>query len=343
MHRMHLNLTVGSAGNISTESPKEHRYEYTSSNQRLLQSLVFGVIQVVGFTGNLLVVISVVKERRLRTNYYLTVLQLSICDIGLLICSVIEQQVLPWILFSGYFGEARNYELVCEIWLSAVGWFYTNGVFFMVLIGYLRYRSVTKPFEARISRKRTLFIFVLVYTSTIPLLAPRFFSLAEKHGLCYESYLGIFLYDLYTYSLPVFQFLLPMVFLCCLYGKLCISLRKHSKNMQTCEEQDQSQRPGLTTSRLAFALQKRNAKAVITGIIIVAIFGITNIPVQVNSQIVSFEREYAVKHGFLFPHALFLVGSACLNPFIYALLDDAISVSFKRRIKNIWCCRASRA
>ena len=306
---------------------------YTSSSQLWLQSSVFALIQIFGLAGNLLVVTSVLKERRLRTNYYLTVLNLSFCDIGLLACSIIEWQIFPWMWHNGH--VLKNFGLICKLWLTGLAWFYTNGVYFMVFIGYLRYRSVVKPFKERLSRKRVLLTIVLMYLISVLFFTPKFISLDEEHYRCFDNYSGIVLYDLYSHCQPAFLFLFPMLILCFLYAKLCFSLHKHSKNIQSCDMTHN--RPDLTKSRLAFALQRRNTKAIFTGIIIVAIFCISNVPVQIQTQLTFVEGNYNIELGF-WTFALFYTSSACLNPYVYALLDDAIFACFKKRLKII-CCR----
>lgn len=329
--------------NISNQTfgpnrPRLFQYAYTSSSDLWLQSSVFAVIQIFGLTGNFLVVISVLSERRLQTNYYLTVLQLSFCDIGLLACSIIAWQILPWIWYNGI--VLKNFGLICKFWLTGSTLFYTTGVYFMVMIGYLRHRSVVNPFKEKLSRKRVTFTIVLVYLTSVVLLAPKFVSLdAETHSnysnLCSDTYLGIFLYDIYLHSQLALQFVLPIIFLSLLYAKLCFSLHKHSKNIrQSCNV---TQRPdSVTKSRLAFALQQRNTKAIFTGIIIVVIFVISNLPLQVQQQMTFVNGVYDTKQA-LWVSAMLYIGSACLNPYVYALLDNAISASFKKRLKIMFC------
>ena len=302
----------------------------------LLQSLVFAAIQIFGMAGNFLVIISVLTKRRLHTNYYLTVLQLSICDSGLLACSLIAWQVFPWMFYNDH--GFKSFGFICKLSLTGVSWFYTNGAYFMILIGYLRYRSVVKPFKERLRRKRMLLTIALLYLISTVLLAPRFISIDKGHSRCFDTYSGIFLYDLYSYSLPVIQFLFPMISLTFLYAKLCFSLHKHSKNIQSCNMTHNRQ--NVTKSRLEFALQQRNKKAVLTGIIIVAFYGFSNVPIQMQAHMTFVDRYYDTKRAF-WTSALFYIGSACVNPYVYALLDDAIFASFKKRLK-MFCCRNAR-
>jgi hypothetical protein len=326
--------------NTSNETVWPNRTEifqnaYTSFSQLLLESLVFAVIQIFGLAGNLLVIISVLNERRLQTNYYVTVLQLSICDTGLLAASITAWQIFPWIWYNGH--VLRHMGLICKLWSTGISWFYTNGVYLMVLIGYLRYRSVVMPFKERLSRKWMLSTIALLYLISTLFFAPRFISIDEDNfGRCYDTYLGIFLYDLYSYSLPVIQFLFPVIFLTFLYAKLCFSLHKHSKNIQSRNPARNGQ--DATNSRLEFALQRRNKKAVLTGVIIVAVFAVSNIPIQTTQIHMTYVNRYYDLGQAFWTSLVFYIGSACINPYVYALLDDAIFASFKKRLKT-FCCR----
>lgn len=323
---------MNNASNQTFATTNQHAY--TSSGHLFLQSSIFAVIQLFGLTGNLMVVTSVLSERHLQTNYYLTVLQLSLCDLGHLVFAIIERHIFPWIWHTGHI--LQNFGLACKLWQTGVSWFYTSGVYFMVFIGYLRHRSVAKPFQEKLSRKRLNFIIIMIYLFSVLLSLPRFFSLdVELPNQCDEKHHGRLIYNLYWHSMSTLQFLLPMLFLSLLYAKLCYSLHKHSKSMQTCNATQNSFNS--VNNRLTFALQRRNAKAVVTGVVIVAIFAISNFPTQIQANIVVYERAYD-NTLWLFTTALFYLGSSCLNPYVYALLDDAISASFKRRLKAI-CCR----
>ena len=229
---------------------------------------------------------------------------------------------------------------ICKFWITGYTWFYTNGVYFMVLIGYLRHRSVVTPFKEKLSCKRLAIRIILVYLTTTLLLAPRFVSLEKNDDTCADTYSGIFLYDLYSHSLTFLEFVLPITLLVILYVKICFSLYKHSKTIRTCSD---GTRSDLTKSRLAFALQRRNSKALFTSISIVVIFGVANLTVQINLQILTADGMYdGHSKRNLWTSALVYIASAGLNPYIYALLDDAISARLKKKLKVFSCCCHSK-
>ena len=331
-------MSIKNFSNFSNDTfghnrPSSSKHTDISTSQLLLQTIIFAVIQIFGLAGNILVVILVFFDRRLHTNYYLTVLQLSLCDIGLLICSIIEWQVQPWLWYNSS-RRPKNFRLSCKFWITGYSWSYTNGVYFMVLIGYLRHRCVVQPFKGKLSRKQNSFSILLVYVTVTLFHVPRFISLDAIHSECLDTFNGILLYNLYTIVLSLLQFLLPMIFLVVLYTKLCFSLYKHSQNIQACNATTQS--AVITKSRLAFALQRRNTKAMLTGILIVVIFGTVNLPRQISLFLASIQGNYeGLSKENLWTSALQYIGSACLNPYIYALLDGTISTSFKKKLKRL--------
>lgn len=192
------------------------------------------------------------------------------------------------------------------------------------------------------SRKRLFCIVLLIYLFALFLQVPYFLSLQHVGDFCLESWYGIFLYDLYAYSLPFVQYVIPIVSLALLYAKLCRSLFIHSKDIQqSCTLSLNNSCKDFTTASMAKVKQARNTKAVVTSMIIVIVFAVSNVPIQVQRFISLFTKKYNVIHGSWIT-AVFYFGSSCVNPFIYVLYDKALFRGLIKKLKIVCCKKPKR-
>ena len=116
-------------------------YTYTSYTS----VVVFGIL------GNILVIISILRQRRLlRNNYYFLVLHLAVCDLGWLLvltCTYLQHEV--------FLGNERSEEGDTYCLLMGVRFvFHVAGVYMMFVISVLRYRATVYPFNPDFSRRK---------------------------------------------------------------------------------------------------------------------------------------------------------------------------------------------
>jgi hypothetical protein len=117
------------------------------------------VVPVFGILGNIFVLISILKQRcLLKSNYYILVLQLAICDLGVLIIYLLEVIVL-------YSTEESNFldSIVYCVFGNLFHVFQVAGVGMMLIISVLRYLATVHPLRHAISRRKLKVFCGLVY------------------------------------------------------------------------------------------------------------------------------------------------------------------------------------
>jgi hypothetical protein len=110
----------------------------------------YAIVLVVGILGNILVIISILRQKKLlKNNYYFLVLHLAICDLGPLIIFLFGH--INW-----YFVEDRlvttntKYCVFHNIYLL----FRVAGIGMMLIISLLRYQATVHPLKPDVSRRK---------------------------------------------------------------------------------------------------------------------------------------------------------------------------------------------
>ena len=125
--------------------------EYDAFRYSLTAVTVFGIL------GNILVVISILRQKSvLKNNYYFLVLHLAICDLGAL--TILLLNVINW-----YWHEEPvfyHYQFYC-LGRDVIHIFRVAGVGMMLVISVLRYRAIVHPLKPFI----TNFVSVTLYSA----------------------------------------------------------------------------------------------------------------------------------------------------------------------------------
>ena len=128
--------------------------EYEAYRYSRAAVLVFGIL------GNILVVISILRQKNmLRNNYYFTVLHLAICDLGTLIVYLLDDIVWFWLEEPLFVNFKKFYCL--GFYVNYI--FQVAGVGMMLIISVLRYRATVHPLKPAITRPKLKVVCGLVY------------------------------------------------------------------------------------------------------------------------------------------------------------------------------------
>ena len=117
------------------------------------------VVLVFGILGNILVTISILRQKKvLKNNYYFLVLHLAICDLGVLIIYLFDR-------INGDFVEDQlvSYSVVYCIFGNIFYFFQAAGISMMLIISVLRYRATVLPLKPAVSRRKLKVVCGLVY------------------------------------------------------------------------------------------------------------------------------------------------------------------------------------
>ena len=185
----------------------------------------FAVVNVLGILGNILVIISILRQKKLlKNNYYFLVLHLAICDLGLLITLLFDH-------INGYFVEdplvitSTKYCVFIHIYYV----FRVAGIGMMLIISLLRYRATVHPLKPDVSRRKLKVVCGLVYI--VGFIA----GYATYLPLCFMQWndVAIVYYKVFDgYLISCFYFF-PTIFMAVVYYKIDRALIKQNKHMKS--------------------------------------------------------------------------------------------------------------
>ncbi|CAB4001697.1 neuropeptide FF receptor 2-like, partial [Paramuricea clavata] len=116
------------------------------------------IVLVFGTIGNILVAISVLRQKTVLENrHYFLVLQLAICDLGVLIIYLSDRIASYW------YESLFTYSVMSCALTSIYYVFQVAGICMMLVISLLRYRATVHPLKPAISRRKLKVVCGLVY------------------------------------------------------------------------------------------------------------------------------------------------------------------------------------
>ena len=274
----------------------------------------FIAVLAVGMPGNILVIISLLRQKiLLKNNYYFLVLHLAMCDLGALIIYLLDGIASYW------FEESlhNRFFMYCFFFTKTYV-FQVAGTVMMLIISVLRYRATVQPLKPAISRRKLKFVCGLVYL----------FGLVAGYG--------VFLPECSTPNNPFSKFRnactiffldAPTIFMAVAYYKVGRALMEQKKHMKSvCSNPS---RPNPPFSILKFI---QNRRIFLVCLITVLCQGTGNIPLSVHLILVIAEEYHIVTKSIWFiylANVLRVAGSISANPLIYGILDKKLLTYWK--------------
>lgn len=284
-----------------------------------LQGAVLTLAVVFGVLGNLPVIVSICRKRSLLKNiYYYLILHLAICDVFYLLFFIPDIHSV----FNASPAIISRFHVLCKIWWPTHTLFFTAGANFLVLISMLRYRAIVHPLKPAVGRKTlkiiSACIYVLATICAIPyVLVLRF----DKTIGCYLKWPMESLDVVYSVFLAGIQYFIPVAFLSMIYFKIGKEVLTRNNRFHEMEASTQSQCQISGTTPRKQRIKK--VKPLLVSFTIVACFIVSGFPAQILHiafLIMAKERP----SYFLLCEALYLFGTAVINPYVYGALDKKI-------------------
>jgi hypothetical protein len=277
------------------------------------------VVLVFGILGNILVVISILRQKAQKTvvenRYYFLVLQLAICDLGVLIIYLVDR-------IASYWYESLFTHSVMSCGLTSIYYvFQVAGICMMLVISLLRYRATVHPLKPAISRRKLKVVCGLVYI----------FGCISGYGAflpeCFTQ--ALYVKFSYVYTIVVF-YIAPTILLAVVYYKIGRAIIKQNKHMKSVRSTPVSRStPASSSSVLRYI---RNRRTFLVCLVTVICYGIANIPMSVNLILyIAEERHLLMKYVWItyFANVLRVAGSHSVNPVIYGILDKKLLTFWK--------------
>ena len=288
----------------------------------------FTVVVVFGILGNILVILSILRQKKnlLKNNYYFLVLHLAICDLAVLIIRIFN------IVNNFWLSEPLTYHLstiTCIIYIILYTFQFT-GVGLMLIISLLRYRATVHPLKPAITRRKLKVVCGLVYiVGSIVGCGIRLPRCFIKSNVVIDAYKKFY----YAFRM-LFVYFIPTIFMAVVYYKISQSLIKQNKHMKrVCSNAIRQRSPDSSFNILRYI---RNRRTFLVCLSTVLCYGIAHIPVSVWFMLfIAGEDHLLMKHvwGTYFTHAVAVAGSHSINPLIYGILDKQLVAFWK------CCCK----
>ena len=283
------------------------------------------VVLVFGILGNILVIISILRQKKLlKNNYYFVVLHLAICDLGVLIIYLVGH--VNWYLVE---EQLFTYSIkYCAF--SRINYFFQDaGIGMMLIISVLRYRATVHPLKPDVSRRKLKVVCGLVYV--VGFIA----GYATYLPLCFRIQWNdvAIVYDkvLLGYVISCFYFF-PTLFMAVVYYKIGRELIKQNRYMKNvCSNSGRLSAPGSSSNILKFI---RNRRIFLVCLITVLCYAIGNIPMTVyfiSRARITGENRDLLKYVWIkyLAKVLRVAGSHSVNALIYARLDKKLLTFWK--------------
>uniref|UniRef100_A0A8C8S5N0 Neuropeptides B and W receptor 1 n=1 Tax=Pelusios castaneus TaxID=367368 RepID=A0A8C8S5N0_9SAUR len=290
----------------------------------LAVSIVYSAICAVGLTGNTAVIYVILRAPKMKTVTNLFILNLAIADE--LFTLVLPINVADLLLLQWPFGE-----FMCKLIISIDQYNTFSSIYFLTVMSIDRYLVVVATVQARKMSYRTyraakvasLSVWVLVSIIILPFTI--FAKLHQEQGrsqcvFVFPAPESFWLKASRLYTL-ILGFVIPVSTICVLYTAMLAKLRHMHLNSH------------------AKALDKAKKKVTLMVLVILAVCLFCWTPYHL-STVVALSTDL--------PQSPLIIGisyfitslsyaNSCLNPFLYAFLDDNFRKSFRKLVE----CRPS--
>lgn len=299
---------------------------------RVLQiafSILYVLIFVLGVVGNVLVCYVVFRNKAMQTvtNYFITNLALS--DILMCILAVPFTPLYTFLerwVFGVPLCHLVPYAQGCSIYISTLT---------LTAVAIDRFFVIVYPFQPRmklsvcISIIVSIWVFALLVTLPYGLYVKTLTSPEDNNTqmYCEENWPSEYIRRVFSISTTLLQFALPFLIIMFCYVSVSIKLNDRAKL-----------KPGSKTSKREEADRDRKKRTNRMLIAMVAVFGISWLPINLINMINDFSSKENAEWRFttlvfFISHAI-AMSSTCYNPFLYAWLNE----NFRKEFKQLLPC-----
>ncbi len=324
--RYQFDLELCFSNNFTTLIPRTRQWGRQNMTPTDILSIA---VTVFGILGNILVVISILRQKSvLRNNYYFIVLQLAICDLGVLIIYLLDDIFWLW-LEEPLFDLNKFYCLgfyVCYI-------FQVAGIGMMLVISVLRYRATVHPLKPAITRRKLKVVCGLVYvvglTAGYGAIVPYCFMLGNNVAIFYNKLrIGYAIFCYYSF---------PTIFMAVVYFKIGRALTKQNKYIKSvCQSNSVKRSAPSSFFNIGRFIRNRKTFLVCLSTVLCYVVGIIPMTVCLIWKIV--EDGLMMKYIWIsyLADVMRVAGSHSVNPLIYGILDKKLLTFWKL------CCKKKK-
>ncbi|XP_055884322.1 QRFP-like peptide receptor [Biomphalaria glabrata] len=345
-------------------------YDYDDSTGHLpLDDLVpnalgYGLTLVLGLTGNILVIVSVARYRRMHNVTNIFLLSLATADL-LLVTTCVPVKFARFFTFTWQYGEVlckfvhylQNVTIICSV-LNLTG------------LSLERYYAILHPMRAKytctvtMARRFVVLIWTMSIVMAIPILIGQRQVLVGKkiQGYwCVEEWSPL-MAKIYNLYMILVVFVLPLGLMAYAYTCICRRLWQVQYQHSTMRASQYHIRPERTVTplpspqygnenrsflrtsisiygkRIGALNEDSTRKQVVKMLVfVVFLFAVCWGPIMMNNVLVSFDILHRLNHGFLKPMRqlfwLMAYVNSCLNPIVYGFMSKNFRESFRNTFR----------
>ncbi|XP_062897852.1 neuropeptides B/W receptor type 1-like [Mobula hypostoma] len=286
--------------------------------------IIYSVICAVGLTGNTAVIYVILKAPKMKTVTNIFILNLAIADE--LFTLVLPINVADYLLLQWPFGE-----LMCKLIISIDQYNIFSSIYFLTIMSIDRYLVVLATAKSKKMSYRTYraakIISISVWLLVTVIISPFtiFGKIHDDKGRLQCVYVFPYPEVLWWKASRIYTllmgFAIPVSTICILYTMMLCKLR----NMR------------LNTNAKALDKAKRKVTIMVMVILAVCLFCWTPYHLSTIVALTTDIQQTTVIIGISYFITSLSYANSCLNPFLYAFLDDSFRKSFRKLIE----CRAT--
>lgn len=227
------------------------------AGNRELYKILFALLDSVGISGNLIVILTILLNGSMRSGVYFLLCNLAVSDLLFAILMSFHINMLTE-KYNWQFGET-----FCKIYFFSYRLFYSVSMLNLIMITVQRYRATRYPFAFRFKARRTSTLIITCWVLAAVISSPFLFvmkhtNLGGENYRCFQEWPNRETRHAYYICILTILYILPFLVLAILYGIMFVTLRR--PHVGSFNETQQRQ------------LRKRKKLSLIIGIIVLMFF-----------------------------------------------------------------------
>lgn len=263
---------------------------------------------VLGFTGNLIVLIVIARKKiRMWRPHEIFILNLAISDLMLITI------FLPFQIYI-FLVEFHPSVFYCKFIACLITVALGVSIFTLTVMAIHRCYVITNPFKhGTVSQQSVMVWLVLVWILSIGLVVPRILVSTAYSNRCIQQWPDQNLKKLYTVSLIIARFVIPLFIISFAYFRIAKDLARSSAPRFECDEN------GHIKTRIA---SRENVEVTKTLAVIVILFVLCMLPFRLSTIVMLFGNEDQVLLARKIRRytSILTVIHSCMNPIAYGTL-----------------------
>ena len=271
---------------------------------KILLWILYSIIFALGITGNACVCYILHRKQTLRTVTNFFILNVAISDFIFSLSIPLE---FPLIVSKFKWPYASFF---CKIYTPVQTIAFSVSIFTLTAVSIIRYRAIKHPFKLQVSLSHAHYIVIGIWFLSSLLMVPHVLTLKIKGNRCDEEWPIVLYKKMYTMTLFMFFYVIPLSIISFTYTTIVKELRR---------------KRNFDNSALTEAWHKETSKIVRMFLKVTVVFAVCNLPSQLMWLWFEFgnsEHSSTYFWDVLSALDILVFGNSAANPFIYYLCHD---------------------